>query len=286
MMMPTVSKGGEQEHAKTVLDNRVPEISIAFWVIKILSTTTGETVSDYLNETVGLGLPNTTYITMSLLIVTMVAQFYSPRYNPYIYWLAVILYSIVGTAITDNLTDGLEVELWLSTVVFAVLLAVTFGVWYYKEKTLNFHTIFTRRREAFYWVAILFTFALGTAGGDLITEGWGWGYGVGVALFGGLIVAITAAWYFAKANGVTCFWLAYILTRPLGASIGDLFSQDKSDGGLGLGTTAISIVFLVIIMILTVYLDMRIRKERRAALETTEQEAKGATGVDLEAPSE
>jgi uncharacterized membrane-anchored protein len=185
MMMPTVSEKGEQEHAKTVLDNRVPEISIAFWVIKILSTTTGETVSDYLNETVGLGLPNTTYITMSLLIVTMVAQLYSPRYNPYIYWLAVILYSIVGTAITDNLTDGLEVELWLSTVVFAVLLAVTFGVWYYKEKTLNFHTIFTRRREAFYWVAILFTFALGTAGGDLITEGLGWGYGVGVALFGG-----------------------------------------------------------------------------------------------------
>jgi uncharacterized membrane-anchored protein len=107
---------------------------------------------------------------------------------------------------------------------------------------------------------------------------------VGVALFGELIAAITAAWYFAEANGVTCFWLAYILTRPLGASIGDLFSQDTSDGGLGLGTTAISIVFLVIIVILTVYLDVRIRKERRVALETTEQETKGAAGVDLEAP--
>jgi uncharacterized membrane-anchored protein len=250
------------DRTQTVLKNRVPEISIIFWIIKVLSTTTGETFADYLNDTVGLGLPNTTYIMGSMLIVMMTAQFVVSRYNAFIYWFVVVLVSIVGTLVTDNLTDGLGLELWISTVIFGTLLATTFSIWWWKERTLNFHTIYTRRREAFYWVAIFMSFALGTAAGDLITEGWGLGYWGGTGLFAGLIVLDTVAWYFFKMNGVACFWIAYILTRPLGASIGDLLSQSKDDGGLGLGTTAISIVFLSLIVILVTYLQVKISRER------------------------
>lgn len=258
----------EQQHVNEILKNRVPEVTIVFWIIKVLSTTTGETFADYLNETVGLGLPHTTYIMLSIWIVAMVAQFMTKRYNAFIYWIVVVLISIVGTLITDNLTDGLGLELWISTLIFAVLLAVTFSAWYYKERTLSFHTIFTRRREAFYWTAIMITFALGTAAGDLITEGLGLGYVWGTVLFASLIAAIAIAWKFFKVNAVLCFWGAYILTRPLGASIGDLISQDKSDGGLGLGTTTVSIVFLVLITLLVTYLHIKVTRERLAVEKT------------------
>jgi uncharacterized membrane-anchored protein len=267
----TMAPPVDYEHVHTVLKNRVPEISVIFWIIKVLSTTTGETFADYLNETLGLGLPNTTYIMLSVFVVALAAQFYVSRYNAFVYWFVVVLISIVGTLVTDNLTDGLGVQLWVSTLIFSILLVLSFTAWYMKEGTLNFHTIYTRRREAFYWIAILFTFALGTAGGDLITEGWGLGYWGGTALFAGLIAVDTAAWYFLKANGVACFWIAYILTRPLGASIGDLLSQDKADGGLGAGTTITSIVFLSIIVVLVTYLQVTISRER-VKLEAAEQE--------------
>ena len=164
------------EHVRTILFNRVPEVTIAFWVIKILSTTTGETFADYLNVDVGLGLTSPPGSWARLLVVALIAQFATKRYTSGVYWTVVVLISIVGTLLTDNLTDVLGVELWVSTVVFSMLLAVTFGIWFARERTLSIHTIFTRRREAFYWVAILFTFALGTAAGDLITEGLGLGY--------------------------------------------------------------------------------------------------------------
>jgi uncharacterized membrane-anchored protein len=267
----------EYDRTHTVLKNRVPEISIVFWIIKVLSTTTGETFADYLNETVGLGLPNTTYIMGSMLIVAMAAQFIVSRYNAFIYWLVVVLISIVGTLVTDNLTDGLGVPLWVSTVVFGVLLTVTFSAWWWKERTLNFHTIYTRRREAFYWVAIFMSFALGTAAGDLITEGWGLGYWGGTALFAGIILLDTVSWYYFKMNGVACFWIGYVLTRPLGASIGDLLSQSKDDGGLGIGTTTTSVVFLSLIVILVTYLQIQISNER-ITLETADN------ADDLEKP--
>jgi len=257
------------EHVRTILFNRVPEITFAFWVIKILSTTTGETFADYLNVDVGLGLQITTYIMGALLIAALIAQFVTKRYTSGVYWTVVVLISVVGTLITDNLTDVIGLPLWVSTIIFSVLLAVTFGIWFYRERTLSIHTIFTRRREAFYWVAILFTFALGTASGDLITEGLGLGYLVGVILFASLIGVIVIARFAFHANVVFCFWAAYILTRPLGASIGDLLSQAPADGGLGIGATATSVVFLVVIVGMATYLGIKVGRERRAAaLET------------------
>src|SRR3954453_11408496 len=233
--------------------NKVPEVTLYFWIIKILCTTVGETFADFLNDKLGLGLSGTSVVMGALLIVVRAFQFRKDRYVPSVYWLAVVLISVVGTLITDNLTDNLGVSLYASTAVFAVLLAITFAVWYGFERTLSIHTIFTTRREGFYWLAILFTFALGTAGGDLMSEKLALGYWVAAAIFAGAIAVITAMHFGLKLNAVLAFWLAYILTRPLGASIGDGMSQSDG-GGLGLGTTVTSLVFLTAILALVAYL--------------------------------
>ena len=234
----------------------MPEVTLAFWVIKIMSTTVGETGADYLAVHVGLGRAITGGIMATLLVATLLLQFCSRQYVPSIYWLTVVLVSVVGTQITDALTDGLDVSLYRSTAVFSALLAVTFAVWYWSERTLSIQTIVTTRRELFYWAAILFTFALGTAAGDLATEALGLGFNVGVLTFG-LLIAVFAGAYYVGVNAVLTFWLSYILTRPLGASLGDLLSQARSYGGLGLGTVWTSIGFLVVITVLVTFLSKR-----------------------------
>ena len=239
--------------------NKVPEVTLAFWVIKIMSTTVGETGADYLAVHVGLGTAMTSAITVSLLLAALLVQLRMRRYVPWIYWLTVVLVSIVGTQITDALTDRLEISLYTSTAIFAAALAATFAIWYRTERTLSIHTIFTTRRELFYWAAILFTFALGTAAGDLATEALGLGFNVGVVAFGTLIAVIGAAYYLG-ADAVLTFWLAYILTRPLGASLGDLLSQARAYGGLGLGTVYTSIAFLTIIIALVAFVSFDARR--------------------------
>ena len=236
--------------------NKVPEVTLYFWVIKVLCTTVGETAADYLNETLGWGLTNTTYVMSAVLAVALVFQFRLRRYVPGVYWLAVVLISIVGTLITDNLTDNFGVSLVTTTIVFAVLLAATFAVWYASERTLSIHTIVTSRREAFYWLAVLFTFALGTAAGDLTAERLAVGYWQSALLFGALIAAVYVAHVRFALNAILAFWIAYILTRPLGASIGDYLSQPRADGGLGLGTTVTSVVFLLTILAVVVFLTI------------------------------
>jgi uncharacterized membrane-anchored protein len=249
--------------------NKVPEITIYFWVIKILCTTVGESFADYINETLGFGLTNTTVVFSIALVVVLVVQFRLDRYVPGVYWLAVVLISVVGTLLTDNLTDGHNVPLWISSTVFAVLLAAVFAVWYSRERTLSIHTIVTTPREAFYWVAVLVTFALGTAVGDWTLELTGWSPGVSVLLPLGLIVAVLAAWRLG-AGPVLCFWLAYILTRPLGANIGDFLASPKSDGGLALGTLGTSVIFLGTILAVVVYLTIT-RKDQTERVGTVER---------------
>ena len=235
--------------------NKVPEVTLAFWVIKVMATTVGETGADYLAVHVGLGTVATGGIMAGLLIAALAVQLRFRRYVPWIYWLTVVLVSVVGTQITDALTDGLEVSLYVSTAAFAAALAATFAAWYASDRTLSIHTIVNKRRELFYWTAILFTFALGTAAGDLATEALGLGFQVGVLVFGALLAVIAVAYRFG-ANAVLTFWLAYILTRPLGASLGDLLSQSKAYGGLGLGTVTTSIVFLAVIVALVASLSL------------------------------
>ncbi|HMY09614.1 MAG TPA: hypothetical protein PKE34_08300, partial [Marmoricola sp.] len=234
----------------------VPEITLYFWLIKILCTTVGETAADYLNGTLGFGLTATSAIMAGLLAIALTAQFRARRYIPSVYWISVVLISVVGTLITDNLTDNLGISLFVSTGVFAVCLAATFGIWYSRERTLSIHTITSTPREAFYWLAVLLTFALGTAAGDLIAEKLAFGYGPSVLVFGALIAIIAIAWKKFGLNAVTAFWTAYILTRPLGASIGDFASQPASSGGLGIGATGTSLIFLTAILGLVGYLTI------------------------------
>jgi uncharacterized membrane-anchored protein len=233
--------------------NKVPEVTLFFWVIKILCTTVGESFADYINETLGFGLLNTTVVFSIALVAVMVAQFRLKRYVPAVYWLAVVLISVVGTLLTDNLTDGQGVPLWISSTAFAVVLAVVFGVWYARERTLSIHAITTLPRESFYWLTVLVTFALGTAAGDWTLELTGWNPGPSVLLPLGLIAAVWAAWKLG-AGPVLSFWLAFILTRPLGANLGDFLGSAKSDGGIGLGTLGTTVVFLATILGVVIYL--------------------------------
>lgn len=245
----TVSQG------RTLL-NKVPEITIFFWMIKILCTTVGETAADFLNANLHLGLTGTSLVMTVLLAGALIVQFRSDTYRPWIYWISVVLISIVGTLITDNLVDNLGVPLETTTIVFSVALVATFLAWFASERTLSVHTIDTARREGFYWLAILFTFALGTAAGDYIAETLDLGYWKSAILFAALIGVVTIAHFQFGLGAVAAFWAAYVLTRPLGASLGDYVSQTREDGGLGLGTVVTSALFLVAILGLVVYLSL------------------------------
>ena len=253
---------------RRILLNKVPEITLWFWIIKIMATTIGETGADFLAFRLGLGLGGTSLVMGAILLVMLAVQVRARRYVPVIYWLTVVLLSIVGTLITDNLTDVAGVSLFVSTGTFLALLAATFGVWFARERTLSIHTIITRPRELFYWAAILFTFALGTAAGDLVAERLHWGYALSAVIFGGGIAAITAAYWVFKADAVLVFWVAYVLTRPFGASIGDWLSQPTKEGGLGLGPTTVSVVFAVVIAGLVAFLTIRARRAGPLTAET------------------
>jgi uncharacterized membrane-anchored protein len=241
--------------------SKVPEVTIFFWLIKIMATTVGETAADYLMEHTSLTLVSTLWLSVGVLAVALALQFRTLRYVPGVYWFSVVAISVVGTLITDYFTDVRGVSLWVSTGVFSVLLAIVFAVWFAREHTLSIHSIVTPSREAFYWVAVLCTFALGTAAGDLLSETVDLGYLTAGALFGAAIAAAAAAWRFFGVSAVTTFWIAYILTRPMGASIGDYLSQPTSNGGLGLGTTTTSVIFLGAILVLVVYLSLTKRDQ-------------------------
>ena len=256
-----------QDHLhKSFHDNRllvkVPQISFYFWVIKILCTTVGETFADFLNTTLGFGLNGTTLATVVALLITLTFQFRARTYKPALYWLVVVLISIAGTLFTDNLTDNLKISLLTSSLVFAGCLALTFLIWYRSERTLSIHSIYTNRRESFYWLTILFTFALGTATGDLVAERFDLGYGISFLIFAGIIILMSLLWKYDVVNHVFAFWTVYVITRPLGASIGDQMAQnDPKYGGWGLGTTKTSAIFLSAILVLVIYL-VRTKKDQ------------------------
>lgn len=253
--MKTLSREGAVQ-----MLNKVPEITLYFWIIKIMCTTVGETAADFLNVDLQFGLVATSVVTSVLLAVFLIMQLRRKRYVPWLYWLVVVLISTVGTLITDNLVDNFGVSLETTTIAFSLALAATFAAWYMSEKTLSIHSIFTRKRELFYWAAILFTFALGTAAGDLVAEGLNLGYATSAVMFGSMIGAVMIGYYGFKLNAITSFWVAYILTRPLGASIGDYLMQPNANGGIGLGAALTNTVFLVGIVGLVVYMTVTRQK--------------------------
>jgi uncharacterized membrane-anchored protein len=254
--------------------NKVPEVTLYFWIIKILCTTVGETAADFLNVNLNFGLTGTSIVTGVFLMIALIFQYRASRYIPGIYWLTVALVSVFGTLVTDNLTDAIGVPLEYSTVLFGILLAMTFLVWYLHEKTLSMHSIVTTRRETFYWLAILFTFALGTASGDLMAEGLGLGYLVTGMIVASLIVLFAVGWKFGL-HSVLSFWLIYILTRPLGASIGDLLSQPARHGGLGLGATMTSVIFCSGILLIVTYLSVTKKDVISSTVDTEKRRERG-----------
>ncbi|KRB61927.1 hypothetical protein ASE04_20695 [Rhizobium sp. Root708] len=245
--------------------SRVPEVTVDFWLIKLLAVTMGETAADFLNVNLGYGLTATSAFMAGVFLCALAIQFHQGRYVPWSYWLTVVLISVVGTLVTDNLVDNFGVSLMTTTVGFTIALAATFAIWHGVEGTLSIHSIFTARREGFYWLAILFTFALGTSVGDQVAEKFDLGYLNTGLLFGGLIAVIALGYYKTRLDAITAFWLAYILTRPLGASFGDLLSQPREYGGLGLGTVTTSIGFLVAIIATVVYATIRYLRVPRTA---------------------
>ena len=249
--------------------SKVPEVTLFFWIIKVLCTTVGETFADFINGKLGDNLNTTTIVMGSLLAVALVVQFRVPEYIPAVYWVTVVLISVVGTLITDNMVEHFHVSLTTSTIVFAILMLASFGIWYASEKTLSIHSIHSHKREAFYWVAILFTFALGTAAGDLVGEQYSLGYFKSVLLFAAVIAVIAIAHLRFQLNAILAFWAAYVITRPLGASIGDLLSQPRTvaadadpgtQTGLGLGTTVTSVIFLAAILAVVLYMTSAQRR--------------------------
>lgn len=236
--------------------NKVPEVTLYFWIIKIMCTTVGETAADFLNADLHFGLTGTSLVTSAFLATFLFMQLRSQKYVPWLYWLVVVLISTVGTLITDNLVDNFGVTLETTSIAFSLALLVTFAAWYMSEKTLSIHTIFTKRRELFYWAAILFTFALGTAAGDLVAEGLNLGYAKSAVMFGSMIGAVMIAYYGFKANAILAFWVAYILTRPLGASLGDYLMQPNANGGLGLGAAFTNAAFFSAIVGFVIYLTV------------------------------
>ena len=257
MLIPAHRAGGP---------NRVPQITVDFWLIKLMAVTMGETAADYLAVNLGFGLTATSAIMTAVLVVALVLQFAQKRYVPWAYWLAVVLISVVGTLVSDNLVDNFGVPLEVTTVAFSIILAVTFAAWFLSERTLSIHTIVTTRREVFYWLAILFTFALGTSAGDLVSEVFEFGYLTTGILFGLVIAVIAFAYYVFELNAILAFWLAYIFTRPLGASFGDLLSQPVEYGGLGFGTVVTSLIFLGCIVATVIYMTL-VQDRGRAPIE-------------------
>lgn len=240
---------------------KVPAITAFFWIIKILATTVGETFADFLNQTLGWGLSGTAVAMTLFLVVVLVVQFSLRRYVPAVYWLAIVTISTVGTLLTDWMHDGLGVENWQAIIIFAIALAVTLTIWFAKERTLAMKSINTRGREAFYWLAMLFTFALGTAGGDIFLDDMGIPLTITLIGFAVALLLLLILWRVGLIGSVLAFWIACVLTRPLGAALGDLLSLPTDETGLGWGAAATSYLFLAIIAGLIVFLSITKRDQ-------------------------
>jgi uncharacterized membrane-anchored protein len=248
MDKPLSTVGGTQ-----YMLSKVPEITIWFWVTKILTTGMGEVFSDYLCKNINPIIA--VMLGLTGFVAALVLQIKLQRYVTWIYWLTVVMVSIFGTMAADVLHVGFGIPYIVSTTIYVIALAAILTVWYVSEKTLSVHSIFTRRRELFYWATVLITFALGTAAGDLTATTLHFGYFTSGIMFMGLILIPALAYRFFAVNEIFSFWFAYIMTRPLGASFADWVSVSHSRGGLGVGTGQVSLVLAVIIVGLVAYLS-------------------------------
>lgn len=231
---------------------KVPEITALFWIVKLLTTALGESTSDFLVFHMNKFLA--VFIGFCIFMVSMFIQFKTKKYNVWAYWFAVAMVAVFGTMAADGLHIQLHVPYAASTTAFFVALIIIFSLWHKSEKTLSIHTITTKRREVFYWLSVLATFALGTAAGDLMATTIGLGYFKAGLIFSAMLLIPAIIFFITRKNEVLWFWTAYVLTRPVGASFADWFGKSKSVGALGYGDGHVAIVLFVIIFILVAYL--------------------------------
>ena len=231
---------------------KVPEITVIFWVTKILSTAMGESVSDYSIRVLDPFLA--VAIGAVLFAAALIAQFATRRYIAGVYWFAIVMVSIFGTMVADSLHVGLGVPYWVSSISFAGILALIFVFWRSTQKTLSIHSITSTPRELFYWGAVLATFALGTSLGDLTAYTFHLGVFFSGLMFGVIILLPLLAWWKFRLNAIFAFWFAYVTTRPLGASFADWGAIATSRGGLGLGTGTMSLILTSAVLVCVVYL--------------------------------
>ncbi|MEO8398570.1 MAG: hypothetical protein ABI550_02015 [Ignavibacteriaceae bacterium] len=241
---------------KKELINRVASLGVLFWVIKIFSTTVGETAADYVSVNLKVGLIKTTILMGAITLGVTFWNFKLKKYFAPAYWSLIVMMSIEGTLITDFLVDQLNVSLLILDIGFAITMGLLFYFWYKKEHTLSIHSINNDDREMFYWLIVLTTFALGTGVGDTVSEYLNFGYLHSLILFGSIFILSGILYFYKIINGVLAFWIAFIVTRPIGASLGDLFIQLPKDGGFGISVAIINIIFFIVIITSVLYLTI------------------------------
>lgn len=236
---------------------KLPEITALFWIMKICATTLGETAGDLMSMTMKIGYAESSIILFSIFIVTLIVQLFAKRYVPIIYWLVILSTSTAGTTISDFMDRTLGLGYATGSLILMSILLIVLTVWKLTEKSLSVTNITTLRGELFYWIAILFSNTLGTALGDFLADNPGLGFAGGAILIGSILILVVVAHYFTKISSVILFWIAFVLTRPFGATFGDLLTKTPAKGGLGFGTQGSSLILFMILVLLIGYTTFR-----------------------------
>lgn len=241
--------------------NKVAAVTIFFWIMKILATTLGETAGDFISMSLGLGYYTAFAVTITLLVIILFAQIRRNRYNPALYWTAIVATTTAGTEVSDLMDRSLKLGYTTGTVILLTGLLTTLGIWYYRDRDLSFYPIVWKNAETMYWIAIVFSNSLGTAFGDFLTSNMGLSYVQGALVTAAVIVIVIALHYLTNLNDILLFWIAFIFTRPFGATFGDFLTKPIAEGGLNLPRGYASVITLVL---LAIVLSISMRKEKRS----------------------
>lgn len=243
--------------------NKIAKVTVFFWIMKICATTLGETAGDLLSMTMNVGYARSSVILIFLFLISVVAQLKSTRFHPVLYWTVILTTSTAGTTMSDFMDRTLGLGYAKGSLILIACLLVVLAAWRFSEKTLSVDNIETTKAEMFYWTAILFSNTLGTALGDFLADDSGLGFLGGAALIGGLLGLVVLAVYFTRLNRVILFWVAFVLTRPFGATFGDLLTKPAEKGGLDFGTVGSSLILASLLVIFIFYAGAKERREAR-----------------------
>ncbi|MEC0236390.1 hypothetical protein P4H71_18875 [Paenibacillus kribbensis] len=243
---------------------KIAQVTAIFWIMKICATTLGETAGDLLSQTLNVGYAISSMILFSIFLVSLIFQLLSNKYHPSLYWTVILTTSTAGTTMSDYMDRSLGLGYATGSFILVCILLAIFSFWYFSERSLNVNNITTRKVEVIYWIAILFSNTLGTALGDFLADSSGLGFVGGAVLIGSLLGIILLLTYFTNVSRVFLFWLAFVLTRPFGATFGDLLTKSHAKGGLDLGTMGSSLVLVTILIALIIYTTLNASKMKQS----------------------